>query len=166
MGVTVTVTQNGLQEATAKIQGFIERSVDLSMPMKRAAVLMMRSIQANFDNSGRPTTWTPLAQSTLRQKQRLGYSSKPLIRTGALRQSIAPQSSKMSMVLSTAIPYGAIHQYGGFAGRSRGIAKSLKKGVTGRPYIPARPYLVFQNQDLERIKNMIVDYLTGPITNG
>lgn len=54
----------------------------------------------------------------------------------------------MSMRLGTSIRYGRIHEYGGFAGR-KGSAK-----------IPARPYLLFQSQDLARIREIIVDYLT------
>lgn len=146
MGVTITVNQNGLQEATANIQGFANKSVDLSTPMKQASVLMMRSIQQNFDSSGRPSSWVPLAASTIRQKIRLGYSTKPLIRTGTLRQSIASQADRMSMRLGTMVSYARYHQF-------------------GTKTIPARPYLRFQTQDLDRIRDMIIQYLTGP-TNG
>ncbi len=43
--------------------------------------------------------------------------------------------------------YAAIHQFGGRAGRGH-AAK-----------IPARPFLVVQDDDLEEIKEIILDYL-------
>ena len=148
MGLVVTVKEKGLTEVDLFISGISKNMVDLTVPMKQAAILMMGSIQKNFDTSGRPTPWIPLAASTLKQKIRKGYSSRPLIRSGGLRQSIASQSGKMSMSLGTSIIYGRIHEYGGLAGRN----KSAK--------IPPRPYLLFQRQDLERIRDLIINHLT------
>lgn len=154
MGLIVVVKETGLTQATAMLSGFSKRSIDLTAPMKQAAILMMASIQRNFDSGGRPASWIPLAPSTLKQKIAKGYSSRPLIRTGALRQSISSSSERMSMSLGTSIRYGRIHEYGGFAGRG------------GSANIPARPYLLFQRQDLDRIKKLIVDHLTSGEPNG
>lgn len=148
MGVVVTVKEKGLMEATAMISGFGKRAVDLTIPMKQASLLMLASVNKNFQMSGRPTSWVPLAASTLKEKIRKGYSTRPLIRTGFLRQSITAQSGRMEMRLGTAIRYGRIHEYGGRAGRG------------GSANIPARPYLLFQREDLDRIRKMILSYLT------
>jgi phage gpG-like protein len=45
--------------------------------------------------------------------------------------------------------YARIHQLGGRAGRGH---KSL---------IPARPFLVVQDEDMEILKQMVVDHITG-----
>ena len=119
--------------------------------MLKARALMDRSIDRNFASSGRPKHWKPLARVTLMQKLKAGYSLMPLIRSGArgLQGSISSRTRNNKLAIGTSIAYGRIHQFGGFAGRNR------------RVFIPARPYLVFQEEDLKRIEILIARYLAG-----
>lgn len=153
MGMDVSVTQQGMEQVTAYISGFKEKAADLTVPMKQAAILMMGSVQKNFDASGRPISWIPLKASTLKEKMRKGYSPKPLIRTGGLRQSFATSVGRMEMSIGTSIVYGRIHQKGGRAGRNQSAT------------IPARPYLVFQRDDLDKIRDLVVKHLTSGSSN-
>lgn len=117
---------------------------------------MLTSIRDNFNKSGRPIPWKPLALSTLKQRFRyagLG-SYKPLIKTGALRASITYDTEGgMKLLVGTSISnkgynYGNIHQFGGVAGRNRSAI------------IPARPFLLFQKEDIKRLNQLIIDYVT------
>jgi phage gpG-like protein len=51
------------------------------------------------------------------------------------------------VLVGTPKKYGAIHQFGGMAGRNKKVK------------IPARPYLVAQPDDIEQIKNTLLRYL-------
>lgn len=72
---------------------------------------------------------------------------KILIDTGRLRRSITYDAKRYSVRIGTGLVYGAIHQFGGKAGRGRRVT------------IPARPYLVVQEEDRRYIDEVIVDYL-------
>ncbi|MBL9176893.1 MAG: phage virion morphogenesis protein [Verrucomicrobiaceae bacterium] len=66
----------------------------------------------------RPSTWSPLKAATIKAKKRLGYGSKPLVRSGALAHSprVIKTTSKTVSVGSDRAVKGkslaAIHQYG------------------------------------------------------
>lgn len=147
--LVVTIKVNGVQSVSAKLSGTVDRSRDLTPAMKQSAVLMMGSINANFGAGGRPMPWTPLSPSYAIRKARQGYSDTPLIKGGALRASITPKSSSNAFKLGTSIVYGRIHQKGGKAGRNHAAS------------IPARPYLVFQEEDLRQINQVVLNHIKG-----
>jgi phage virion morphogenesis protein len=72
-----------------------------------------------------------------------------LIDTGRLMNSITYGVTPSKLVLSSNLVYSRIHQLGGQAGRGRRVT------------IPARPYLAFQEEDLQIIADLLLDYLTG-----
>jgi hypothetical protein len=62
--------------------------------------------------------WPPLADSTIEQKARHGWSLEPMVRTGALRDSMtdpgaASERTPKSMTWGTDIDYAHWHQEGG-----------------------------------------------------
>lgn len=148
--VSVRVEARGLSDVKIFLDGVKRRMVNLSPAMKKAAVLMLGSVDKNFKSGGRPAPWRPLAFSTLREKRRKGYSPLPLTRTGQMKRSIAEGfPSQNSFSIGTAVKYARIHQYGGRAGRGH------------RANIPARPFLVFQGQDLSRIEGLILEHINA-----
>ena len=142
MSVEIVIKQTGIADVKVRLGKAIDRMADLTPAMKRASILMMGSINQNFQQSGRPMPWAPLAYSTIKEKMRKGYSPKPLIRTGLLRASMAQNISTKGFRIGTAVPYAKYHQL-------------------GTKNIPARPYLVFQTQDIERINKVVTDHLSG-----
>lgn len=139
----VLVRRKGFQEIQVFFNETSKRFYDLTVPLKKAQLLMIRSINNNFQASGRPLPWAPLKMATLRRKILQGYSSKPLIRTGNLKRSITGKiEEKNKLIMGTSVTYGRIHQYGG-------------------GHIPKRTYLLFQDRDIERINQLIVDYVTN-----
>lgn len=82
--------------------------------------------QRGFDTGSDPygRRWTPLAAETIRQKS----SSKPLVDTGRLRNSIDYNSERDSVELYTDVPYAVYHQ--GTLGSSGG------RTLPRRPFLP------------------------------
>ena len=147
--ITVAVRVDGLSEVIRKLKESETRMKDLTKPLRKGSLLMLRSINLNFKRGGRPKLWKSLSRSTRLSKIKQGYSLLPLTKTGALRRSITTKVFRNRFTVGTSIPYSAIHQLGGKAGRN----KSVK--------IPARPYLIFQKIDIENINQLVSDYIIG-----
>jgi len=129
---------------------------DLSPLMKDFGERMKRSVVQNFIQGGRPEKWKPLKTSTLvswamrkrslwgggtltRYGARAISGRKPLIDTGRLMKSITYRAGKDEVRIGTNVIYAAIHQFGGKAGRGRKVK------------IPARPFLLIQDEDKDYI---------------
>lgn len=63
--------------------------------------------------------WAPLAESTIREKQRRGFPRKPLVRTGSMRDAVRfrhiGQGRRNRGVIELhrhVIPYASFHQHG------------------------------------------------------
>jgi len=145
MGLIVKST--GLESVTARLKDFQKKAVNLTVPLKQGGLLMLRSINKNFNSSGRPIPWKPLAYSTLKQKMKLGYSIKPLLRKGFLRASIATRATRDTLTVGTSITYAPYHQY-------------------GTKNIPQRKFLVFQKEDIHRMNKLVVQYLISKESSG
>jgi phage virion morphogenesis protein len=109
--------------------------------------IMFLSVRDNFDSQGRPTNWV---------KRKIERSWPILNKTGTLKNSgILKDITTNSVTASwgAGIPYAYIHQFGGIINRvsSRGLAYKIN--------IPARPYVMFQEEDKTRITETILNYL-------
>lgn len=72
-----------------------------------------------------------------------------LFRQGHLRHSVTARASRTGVEVGTNLAYGAIHQFGGKAGRGRKVT------------IPARPYLGLSAVDEDKIVGLAQSYLGG-----
>jgi len=160
---------------------------DLTPAFKIVGQIIQKSVWKNFDVGGRYSEvgswrggskkWLPLAFATLisraggtskafkkgaRKKEEFSVEgltvrarkkmedAKVLVRhgmAGGLMGSVTYVASAVDVVVGTNKVYAAIHQFGGKAGRGKKVE------------IPARPYLVVQDEDIEEIKQTIWDYL-------
>jgi phage virion morphogenesis protein len=161
-GVAVKVLTG---QVLARLQGLEERGENLSGLMRSFGEYMKGSIQKNFDAQGRPVKWAPISFGTkvawhtkrrsywtkkdkMSKKGKAAWSGRLVLTdTGRLRRSIYATAGGDSLTLGTNVIYAALHQFGGQAGRGKKI------------FIPARPYLLFQPEDLERFHKMLVNYL-------
>jgi len=125
---------------------------------------VLNSVHRNFDAEGRPEKWQALAASTLLAKvggrrkastkrghwtakaKKTLHGNKILTDTAQLRNSIAAEADSAGVTVGTNMEYGAIHQFGGRAGRGS--------------VIPARPYLLLQEEDYPKIAAIIERHLT------
>lgn len=102
------------------------RFSDFSVPLGGAVLRLLRRVaKQNYDSAGGFATpgWAPLAPSTLREKQRLGYGRKPIMRrTDRLYRALAlgratadsiVEVTKTSLRYGTSLAYAAFHQLGG-----------------------------------------------------
>lgn len=104
-------------------------------------------VEENFESEsflGKP--WTPLANSTKKQKAKKGYT-KILQNRGHLAESIDFEAHEDKLVLGTNLEYAPIHQFGGKAGKNHSVT------------IPARPFLpIDENKEMpRRIKEEILE---------
>lgn len=84
------------------------------MANRQLATQLYGWVQRNFQQSGGLQTppWLALKPSTLKDKQRKGYSSQPLIRTGHLRQSFRQFYDNEKAGVGTEVPYSQYHETG------------------------------------------------------
>jgi phage gpG-like protein len=144
-------------------------------PLKRSIrEVMVPSIRQNFDSGGRPA-WVPLHDFTVKKKK---GDARPLIRTGSLRR-VATQmniwtiDTEKAMVtdLPQSVWYGKVHQ-AGYEGNAGGastkqlvntatgaIIEIEDEGEAGSGAIPARPFIVMQNEDVNNIDRVFTDWL-------
>ena len=151
MDIKIEVDDKGVKEALRELS---ERMEDMTPVMRRIGELLVSSVQENFNREGRYSEpgswrggskrWQPLAPSTIKQRERLGYwPGQILTRTGRLKASITYHAGRDYVAVGTNLVYAAIHQFGGKAGRGH------------RANIPARPFLVVQDEDLDEIREII-----------
>lgn len=167
-------------EVKAALRNLLAKVGDLKPVMDRIGLYYLKSVQENFDKQSSPdgTPWQKLSAATLmmtlgtKRTSTSGRISRPylnkrgalsakgrtylqgkriLIESNDLRNSIRHQADSHSVTIGTDIPYAAIHQFGGMAGRGRKVK------------IPARPYLaVNRGKELEladKDKKMILDII-------
>lgn len=124
------------------------KGIGVEPSLKIVGALLVNQTEQTFRDQGAPAgSWPPLAASTLkRRKFRAG--DKMLIRSGRLKnsnaQQITSEGNKGQLLFGNNLVYGRIQQEGGYAGRKAPSRRSgARRRAFRRPYIPARPYLVF-----------------------
>ena len=118
-----------------------DKGKDLRVPLKRAGILMVGSIDKNFRAEGRPDKWTPLSDMTLAMRRKHGRGAKILQDTGHGKGSIVYKViSNQQVEIGTDVGYMATHQ-------------------TGKGRIPQRKFLLFQDEDNKNIVKIFSEYL-------
>jgi phage virion morphogenesis protein len=153
--VSISITDDRLTPALDRLTEALQNATPL---MRVFGEIAVTSVKENFEVGGRPP-WKPLSPVTLELRRtsrkgtrsgRVATSTKILFVTGAL-SNIAYKVFPDRVELGThpaARAYAAIHQYGGLAGRNRKVR------------IPARPYMVLQDEDLLEMGKETALYLT------
>jgi phage virion morphogenesis protein len=95
---------------------------------------------------GGSNKWKKLAPSTVKRR---GNSGPILAVSADLRNSISAQAHGGGVTIGTNVPYARAHQFGtDKAGRSHSVK------------IPARPFLVIQDEDIDDALDIIARHLT------
>jgi len=150
-----------------KIKGVEQAARNTKRAMNLIGDYMVKSVRQNFLQGGRPDKWTPLSPVTLalklgkskgKARAKKAKTNKVLIglgMRGGLMGSIHYKATDNEVVIGPdSKPYAAIHQFGGMAGRNRKVK------------IPARPYLVLQKDDMEKIARIIEGEIARAIVKG
>lgn len=144
---TVTVDDADLRRKAARL---LRRLGDLSEPMLEAREVMLNAVHDRFESESDPdgNRWRRLSPATLAARRRRSKGGVTILRaSGRLIGSIAPRSDATSATVGTNVVDGAIHQFGGQAGRGHKVT------------IPARPYLGFGDREREEIDEILTDWV-------
>lgn len=135
------------REFVELISGVQHKISSLGPAMKMVGQVVMESIDQNFAAEGRPQAWLPLAKSTLAAKspgQKILEGDSHRLREGIHIQEVGADYVDVG---PDDLPYARIQQLGGEAGHGH------------LALIPARPYLALVDEDADRIREIIADYL-------
>lgn len=128
-------------ELRKKVFDWVSRTRDLTPVMETWGSIGRTSVVENFEDGGRPEKWQP-AKDGGRTLFRKGFA-------GGLAGSVNYKAAQDHVILGTNKVYGAIHQFGGQAGRGL------------KTTIPARPYLVVQDEDVKEMQAALMDFVLG-----
>lgn len=172
------------REVTELLRRLKSRVASLKPVMTEIGLYYERRVLENFKAEQSPDgkPWARLSAATIMmklgqktKKGRYGFNKdgglsakgkryitgkRILWEHGDLEGSIHSQADNNSVTIGTGkhIPYAAIHQFGGKAGRGRKVS------------IPARPYLAVNKGDgmalADRDRDMIIELLTDHLTDG
>ncbi len=147
MAITFTYTDKGVDTLTSKLSKELD---DLSQPLRDVAVYMKEEVMENFEREGRPTKWTSLAASTIKQKRKAkGVSGQILEFHGKLKQSINIRSGKDEAAVFSGVFYGVYHQTG-----TRKMPQRAFMPYSQNDGIPP-----FDSKGIENIKAILFDHL-------
>lgn len=115
------------------------RVADRQTMAEEIGEMLVSSVLTRFQKGVGPDgeAWEPL-------KKREG---QPLVDKGRLRSSVGYEATATAVAVGTNLVYGAIHQFGGQAGRNRAVT------------IPERPYLGFSEEDTTEAREIIQDHI-------
>ena len=94
---------------------------------------VVASVHTNFDVGGRPVKWKP-------SRRALRTNGMTLVDTRRLRNSFGYQATPTDVTIGTNVEYAPKHHF----------------GLDG---MPARPFLMFQNDDREEIRDIVSRHL-------
>lgn len=97
-----------------KLRNVHQRLLGLDAAYKKIGTLVFQFVQRQFQSSGAHggSPWAPLKPATLAWKRKHGYSAKPLIRTGHLRQAWDIDLGKNKVTVRSLVDYSGAHQHG------------------------------------------------------
>lgn len=140
---------NAQRRAMAKIKDISHSTSQLTAIVERAAT---QQIDSQGARSG--SRYRPLAASTVKQKQRLGFGNKPiLVRTGALRQFIS--RSAIAQVTNNGRRLEI-----SFSSGDTALARVAAIQQRGSRQLPSRQILVLDASDKAQIKQTIANNVT------
>lgn len=101
------------------------------LPLRKIAVIGTASIARNFQAQGRPEPWAPIERSGM-----------ILQKTTALKKSVDFRLTPGNVEIYTELPYAPFQQF-------------------GTRFITPRPFVMWQDEDVGKIINVLRNHLTG-----
>lgn len=148
------------------------RISDMSPVMRDISGIMMYAVEENFEQEGRPR-WPDLAESTKEQRASKGkWPGKMLqVTAGGLASSCHEGSNSTSAWVDTNKVYAGPQQFGTKPFTIRPKNKPYLKFKIGdkwvvkkeihHPGLKPRPFLKMTDEDMEKIRNVILKYMTA-----
>lgn len=150
--IRIDVDDHQIRQALAELQ---HRLGDATEVMDDIGALVKLSIKRNFEGQGRPNRWPASRRAQAEGGQTLSD-------TGRLRDSFSHRAGPFSVEIGTNVKYAAIHHFGGQIRAKNGKALNIPGiGARRSVTIPARPFLMVQDQDRAVILGLLRRYLAG-----
>lgn len=155
MTIQVEVIDSGIQVALARLQ---RKMANLRPVMQQIGEDVVASTQLRFRDQESPSgqAWKELSDVTkaLRRKGNGSgeleiLSDNRILKNSLTRAKGAITVTANSVTVGTNVPYAAIHQFGGMAGRNRKVS------------IPARPFLGISADDRQEIITNLSRYFAA-----
>ena len=121
MDVKVILVDGEVRAALTRLE---LASRNMGDAMKAIAASLADEVEENFEQQGRPR-WSPLKNPSEKRK-----GGRILQDSGQLAASVSTRSNRNMAMVGTNKVYGAIHQFGGQAGRGRKVT------IVARPFLP------------------------------
>ena len=134
------------------------RMRDMRPVMNAIGEIIVASVRRNFRESRAPdgTPWKPVKRK-----------GRPLVDSGRLRNSVGYLAGHDRVEVGTGVVYASFHQFGTgpYTIRPRrkkalywpGAAHPVKQ--VNHPGLPARPFLMVQDEDWTEIRDAMLEYL-------
>ena len=152
------------------IKALKSRAKDMKPVMAAIGNQVVKSIRQNFREEGRPVKWTPSKKTR----------GRTLLGTGALMKGIHYELDNDGAAVTVKTgpqKYAAIHQFGGTTAAHDIVArnrKALRFTVGGLTIyrksvkhpgstIPARPYMMLQDEDEMKIEELLTRHLLSDL---
>lgn len=127
---------------------------DASEAMDEIGALVELSVKRNFEDEGRPQRWPKSRRAQAEGGQTLSDS-------GRLRNSFSHKAGPFAVTVGTNVKYASIHHFGGTIRPRSGKALRTPFGPRAKVSMPARPFLLLQEQDKAAIARVLRGYLAG-----
>lgn len=172
--MTTAALSLDVRDGLAMLRQVEARANDATPLMKDALLLMIRSTQLNFQAQGRPDKWDDLALSTIlrralkalkgKKSQKAKMKAAPSViaglqilrDTGRLMQSVGVGATG---------PFDAAEGFGESDESTATIGTNApgwqNQEADTRGWRVARPFLLFQEQDVDDLTQMAMDWMTG-----
>lgn len=153
---TLTVEMDGQDQKKldALWDGILAGLEDMTPFWDAVEMHMIDSLTQNFEQEGRPQKWEPLSDWTIQAKG----SSTILQDTGALKNSVNSSNTQRdgnSLEIWAGEAHGLFHQYADIDPMAQfGMINKNRKHP-----MPMRPFMLFQEDDLDTIQEIGYNYL-------
>ena len=149
----LTFPERRLRKISKELAALAGNAADLTPVWPKVGAYLSRVTRTQFATRGRRggKPWKPLAPSTRREKERMGWPRSPLVRTMELRNAYVGRPMEIEVYRPLSARFGsklmkAIWQH-------YGIYRN------GRPHIPARKIVVLTGDDVAHIEGLIIKHL-------
>jgi phage gpG-like protein len=149
----LTFPERRLATLVKDIRGLANNATDLTPLWPKVGAYLSRMTRTQFATRGRRSgkPWKPLAPSTRREKERMGWPRSPLVRTGQLRQAYVGRPMEIEVYRKSTARFGSDldkarwQHYGTYR--------------NGKRHIPPRKIVVFTAGDIDHIADLIRKFL-------
>jgi phage gpG-like protein len=110
--ISATINEAQRRALERRLEAFARAMGDLTPANREASIALYGFTIRNFDQrGGLQGGWTPLASSTIRQKQRIG-KEQPLVRSGHMRAGFTSFYSADNAGVGNEVSYSRFHHEG------------------------------------------------------